>query len=264
MSIHHEHTPGRAHWVYTHPRQESLNRQLLQTGAEALSAQYDVTVSDLYADGFDPALSERDLGSLAATPGNVAELAGEAYERGEIEPDVRREQERVAEAELLVLQFPLWWYGPPAMLKGWFDRVLQAGFAHGDLEESGLPLRYGDGGLSGRRALVVVTTGDDARTLGPRGVSGDLESLLFPITHGVLWYVGIETLELHVVHDADGLEPADREREEQRLVERISTVPHERGRRFRRLRDGDYERGSRALHEDIHPGRTDLGIHYRG
>jgi NAD(P)H dehydrogenase (quinone) len=221
MSIHHEFTPGRAHWVYTHPRQDSLNRQLLQAGTEALSAQYDVTVSDLYADGFRPALSERDLGSLATTRGNVAELAGEAYERGEVEPEVRREQERVAEAELLVLQFPLWWYGPPAMLKGWFDRVLQTGFAHGDLDEDGLPRRYGDGGLAGRRALVVVTTGDDERTLGPRGVSGDLESLLFPLTHGALWYVGIEALALHVVHDADGLGPADRERERQRLIERV-------------------------------------------
>ncbi|MBE2999655.1 NAD(P)H-dependent oxidoreductase [Nocardiopsis sp. HNM0947] len=265
MNSFHEPTPGRAHWVYTHPRRDSLNRHLLRAGSAALSEQYDVTVSDLYADGFDPALGERDLGSLSAVPGNLAELTGDAYARGEVEPDVRREQERLAAAELLVLQFPLWWYGPPAMLKGWVDRVLQTGFAQGEFDEdTGLPRRYGDGRLMGRKALVIVTAGDDRRTLGPRGVSGDLESLLFPLTHGALWYVGIETLDLHVVHDADGIDDAGREQQAGLLVERVKGLADERGRPFRRLQDGDYGRETRALREDIHPGRTDLAIHYSG
>ncbi|WP_433869125.1 NAD(P)H-dependent oxidoreductase [Saccharopolyspora sp. CA-218241] len=264
MSAFHEPTPGRAHWVYTHPQRDSLNRHLLRAGTAALSERYEVTVSDLYAEGFAPALGERDLGSLSGSPGNLAELAGEAYARGEVESDVRREQERLAAAELLVLQFPLWWYGPPAMVKGWLDRVLQTGFAQGEFDETtGLPRRYGDGRLMGRKALVIVTAGDDQRTLGPRGVSGDLESLLFPLTHGALWYVGIEALDLHVVYDADGLDEAGRRQQAERLTERITGLPDERNRPYRRLLDGDYGRDTRALHEDVHPGRTDLAIHYR-
>lgn len=81
------------------------------------------------------------------------------------------------------------------MLKGWVDRVLQTGFAQGEFDEStGLPRRYGDGRLIGRKALIVVTAGDDQRTLGPGGISGDIDTLLFPLTHGALWYVGIEAL----------------------------------------------------------------------
>ncbi len=263
MNTFHEPTPGRAHWVYTHPRRDSLNRHLLSAGSGALSEQYEVTVSDLYADGFTPALSERDLGSLSGAPGNLAELTGDAYARGEVEPEVTREQERLAAAELLVLQFPLWWYGPPAMLKGWVDRVLQTGFAQGELDETtGLPRRYGDGRLLGRKALIIVTAGDDERTLGPRGVSGDLESLLFPLTHGTLWYVGIEALDLHVVYDADGIDGAGRPQEAERLVNRITGLADERSRPYRRLLDGDYDREARALHKDVHPGRTDLAIHY--
>lgn len=68
MNSFHEPTPGRAHWVYTHPRHDSLNRHLIRAGSAALSEQYEVTVSDLYADGFDPALSERDLGGLSGVP----------------------------------------------------------------------------------------------------------------------------------------------------------------------------------------------------
>lgn len=263
MNTFHQPTPGRAHWIYTHPRRDSLNRHLLQAGSAALRENYDVTVSDLYADGFVPALGEGDLGSLSGAPGNLAELTGEAYALGEVEPEVRREQERLAASELLVFQFPLWWYGPPAMLKGWLDRVLQTGFAQGEFDESaGMPRRYGDGRLMGRKALVVVTAGDDQRTLGPRGVSGDLESLLFPLTHGALWYVGIETLDLHVVYDADGLDDAGRAREVDRLVERIGGLPDEVGRPYRRLLDGEYDRETRALRTDVHPGRTDLAIHY--
>jgi NAD(P)H dehydrogenase (quinone) len=260
MTITHTFEPGNALWVYAHPRRESFNARLFQAGTEALSARYRVQTSDLYAQGFDPVLGDRDLGELAGKPGNIAELAGEAYTRGQLPADVRDEQAKLAAAELLVLQFPLWWYGPPAVLKGWFDRVLTSGFAYGDLDEDGVPRRYGDGGLTGRRALIVVTAGEDAASIGPRGISGDLESLLFPVTHGVLWYVGVDVLDLHVVHDADSLDAAGVERETTRLRERLRAVDTEQPRPFRRLRDGDY-RGTRALRDDLLPGRTDLGIH---
>src|SRR5690606_12948921 len=129
-----------------------------------------------------------------------------------------------------------WWYAPPAILKGWLDRVLTSGFAFGDLDpHTGMPLRYGDGGLVGRKALIIVTAGDDVRTLGDRGISRDLDSLLFPLTHGALWYTGVETLPLHVVHDADVLDTAGVERETQRLTERLQGVATEPVRRFRKL-----------------------------
>lgn len=253
--------PGTALWVYAHPRRGSFNDRLFHAGVETLSGRYEVATSDLYAQGFDAALSDRDLGVLSGEPGTIAELAGEAYARGQLPADVREEQSKLAAAELLVLQFPLWWYGPPAILKGWFDRVLTSGFAYGDTDpDLGVPRRYGDGGLAGRRALVVVTAGEDARSIGPRGISGDLESLLFPVTHGVLWYVGIEALDLHVVHDADTLDADLVSREVARLRERLSGIDTEPARRFRTLRDGDY-RGTRALRADLLPGRTDLGIH---
>jgi NAD(P)H dehydrogenase (quinone) len=261
MTITHPPTPGNALWLYAHPRRGSLNDRLFQEGTTALAARYTVTTSDLHAQGFDPVFSNRDLGDLADTPGNIAELAGEAHARGQLASDVSQEQAKLAAAELLIVQFPLWWYGMPAIMKGWFDRVLTNGFAYGDLDpELGVPRRYGDGGLAGRRALIIVTAGEDARSIGPRGISGDLESLLFPLTHGVLWYVGIEAHELHVIYDADSLDPEGVEREVERLRQRLRTVHAEPAHRFRSLRDGDY-RGTRALRPELMPGRTDLGIH---
>jgi NAD(P)H dehydrogenase (quinone) len=261
MTILNPPTPGTALWLYAHPRHESFNHRLLRDGANALGERYTVATSDLYTQGFDPVLGAQDLGELASTPGNIAEQAGEAYLRGLLAPDVRAEQEKLAAAELLVIQFPLWWYGMPAILKGWFDRVLSAGFAYGDQDpELGVPRRYGDGGLTGRRALIIVTAGEDEGSIGPRGISGDIEALLFPLTHGVLWYVGIDVLELHVVHDADALDAEAVQREVTRLSDRLRGIDDEPAVPFRRLRDGDY-RGTRALRPELLPGRTDLAIH---
>lgn len=252
-----------AHWVLAHPQQDSLNGRLFRSGVETLSADHDVVTSDLYAQEFDPVLRESDLGRPASRPGGrAAERLAEAYARGELAADVVAEQAKLAASQLLVLQFPLWWYGPPAILKGWLDRVLVGGFAYDDRLDPryGVPRRYGDGGLVGRRALVVVTAGEDPGSIGPRGISGDLESLLFPLLHGTLWYVGIEALALHVVHDADGLDEDGVQREEARLRARLRGIGTEPGRPYRRLRDGEYREG-RALRADLHPGRTDLGIH---
>ncbi len=258
MTISHEPTPNAAHWVLAHPRSSSLNARLFRDGAAELAKTHTVATSDLYADGFRPVLTDPELD---VTLGRAFGAPGGAYGTVAIPDDVIEEQRKLAAAELLVLQFPLWWYGPPAILKGWIDRVLTNGFAYGDMDpELGVPRRYGDGGLSGRRALIVVTVGEDERSIGERGISGDLDSLLFPLTHGALWYVGIETLDLHVVHDADGLDAAGVEHEAERLRARIAGLGAEQPRRYRALRDGDYQ-GTRALRSDIHPGRTDFGIH---
>ena len=264
MTISNPPTPGSALRLYAHPRRESLNDRLFRKGTEALAEHYTVSTSDLYAQDFDPVLRESDLGDLAADSGNVGELLGEAHARGELTAEVQAEQAKLAAAELLIIQFPLWWYGMPAILKGWFDRVLTSGFAHGDLDpDLGVPRRYGDGGLSGRRALVVVTAGEDARSIGSRGVSGDLDALLFPLTHGMLWFTGIETLDLHVIHDAESLDGPGVDQEVERLRSRLAGLHTEPSRPYRRLRDGDYQ-GTRALHPELRPGRTDLAIHLAG
>jgi len=113
-----------------------------------------------------------------------------------------------------------------------------------------------------RQPLPQGSRGDE-RSIGPRGIRGDLESLLFPITHGVLWYTGIEVLDLHAVYDADALNSTQVDHEVKRLRERLDSLDTETPHRFRALRNGDY-RGTRALHADILPGRTDLGIHCAG
>ena len=96
MSVDHPPTPRSVLWVLAHPRQESLNGHLFRSGVEALARDRDVMTSDLYAQGFDPVLGARDLGELAGEPGNLGELAGQAYVRGQAPSDVQAEHEKLA------------------------------------------------------------------------------------------------------------------------------------------------------------------------
>lgn len=86
--------------------------------------------------------------------------------------DVAAEQRRLREIDLLVMQYPIYWYGMPAILKHWLDSVLTRGFA------------YGEGGdaLRGKSLRVAVSTGAPPEAYTPQGVHGyPLEIFLRPI-----------------------------------------------------------------------------------
>lgn len=251
-------------YVYVHPDERSFNRQLFDAGRAALERTHDVATSDLYAMDFNPALTRADLGDFAPADAPFLDRWARAYAEGQLPADVRGEQQKLLDADLVVFQFPLWWYSVPAMLKGWFDRVFASGFGFDVIDpESGLPRKYGDGVLVGKRALISVSLGEGLRSIAPRGISGDIESLLFSLTHGTLFYAGIEPLPLHVIADADDLGPADVDREIRRFTERIAALAEEMPTPYRTMLSGDYRPG-RALREEFAPGRTDLGIHRVG
>jgi NAD(P)H dehydrogenase (quinone) len=104
------------HYVYCHPLPESFHAAIR---AEALAglkeAGHTVDLCDLYAEKFDPVLSpdeRRDYHDLSLNQRHVAD-----YVR------------RLKTADALICQFPVWSFGPPAMLKGWMDRLLMPGVA---------------------------------------------------------------------------------------------------------------------------------------
>lgn len=225
--------PENAHalWVFAHPRGDSLNATLRDAGVARLRADgWSVDVADLYAEGFDPILVD---------------------EGGD---DVRAEQRRLLAADLVVLQFPLWWYGPPAMLKGWIDRVFERGFAY-DVPDpaTGRNRKYGDGGLAGRRALAVVTAGDRANSISPRGISGDVEDLFWPLLHGTFWYTGMEALAPQLITDVHGIDADGARRLAQELAERLGTVGTEAPIPYLPMTDEYYDH-SIALHPHVAAG----------
>lgn len=125
--------------IYSHPYSKSFNHALKDSVKTALnSCGCDVRVRDLYAEGFNPVLSVKDLAGMR---------------QGKSSSDIQKEQEQVAWANVLVVIHPIWWTGLPAMMKGYIDRVFSFGFAY--TYENGTP----KGLLTGKKVFIINTTG---------------------------------------------------------------------------------------------------------
>jgi NAD(P)H dehydrogenase (quinone) len=176
--------------VHAHPEPRSFNAALRDAACETLAAQgYTVEVSDLYAQAFDPVAGRGDFTTcLDADRFNLSLEQRHAVVHGGLAPDVARELDRLLRADLLVLQFPLWWFGMPAILKGWIDRVFLSGTVYG---RSAV---FERGRLRGKRAVACVTTGAPESAFGPDSLNGELLSLLAPLHRGVLGFTGMTVL----------------------------------------------------------------------
>lgn len=224
---------------------------------------HEVQESDLYAMGWNPVVDHADFGHDAGSRLDVLE-SQRALESGELAPDIRREQDKLCRADTVIVQFPLWWFGMPAILKGWFDRLFVQGFAQGVLDpHTGRAQRYGNGGLAGRRAMVVTTVGANARTTGPRGIHGDINEVLFPVTHGTLWYAGMEVIAPFVVNGAVKLSTDEYEIAAARLTARLESLESAETVPFRHQNGGHYD-DHLELRPEHAPGEVGISVHYDG
>ncbi|GAP82866.1 putative NAD H dehydrogenase [Rosellinia necatrix] len=237
--------------VFAHPEPQSLNGALLRVTVDELTAQgHEVRVSDLYAMRWKSQADRADFPRLPPDARlQVARASGEAYASGGLTDDVEREQEKLRWADAVVFQFPLWWMGMPAILKGWFDRVYAFGFAYGLGEHSDARWgdRYGEGTMLGKRALLVVTAGAWREHFSARGVNGPIDDVLFPITHGMLYYPGFEVLPSFVAYRTDRLGDAGFESTADELRQRLRAIADTKPIAYRPQNGGDYEIPSLTL-----------------
>lgn len=115
--------------VFAHPERKSLNGQLLDEVINQLKIQGDeFKTSDLYDMGWK---SEVDINDFPDYPKNkIFQPSYASKNYHQFTPDVIEEQNKLIWADTVLFVFPLWWYNPPAILKGWFDRVFSSGFAY--------------------------------------------------------------------------------------------------------------------------------------
>jgi len=187
--------------VHAHPEPTSLTRQLVDVSVQTLQQQgHEVLQSDLYAMRWKAVFDEHDFPDRADPERlSFVKESGHSYLGGQQSADIAAEQQKVFAADAVILQFPLWWYGMPAIMKGWVDRVWAYGLAYG-YKDGGNTYRFGDGAFKGKRAVLSVAVGGPEQDYSPRGINGPLEQLLFPITHGTLFFPGMDVLPTHAVY----------------------------------------------------------------
>jgi len=256
----------KVHLVFAHPEPQSLNASLRDVAIGELQSQgHEVRVSDLYAMGWKAQVDADDFPQRnPAERLRVAVASAEAFAVDGLTDDVRAEIEKLLWADAVILQFPLWWFGMPAILKGWVDRVYAYGFAYGVGEHSERRWgdRYGEGTLVGRRAMLVVTAGGWEEHYAERGINGQIDDLLFPINHGILYYPGFDVLPPFVAYRLDNLRPeqfdavADRLRDRMRGLFLDAPIP------YRQQNGGDYYIPSMHLREGLEqPGTAGIRLH---
>ncbi|WP_087694878.1 NAD(P)H-dependent oxidoreductase [Pseudomonas sp. PE-S1G-1] len=177
--------------VHAHPEPQSFTAALRDQATATLQAQgHEVLVSDLYAMHWNPVASASDFTSRENPDYLVYALEQRLGVKSQsIAADIRQELDKLLWADLLILNFPIFWFSAPAMLKGWIDRVLVSGVCYGGKRF------YDQGGLAGKKALVTVTLGGREHMFGEGAIHGPLEDMLRPILRGTLAYVGFEVLE---------------------------------------------------------------------
>ncbi len=196
--------------VLAHPERLSFNGFLADRAATTFDVLgLNASIADLYREHFDPVEGPQHY-QVRRSLDRFIPMVEQSYSSaaGQFPNGVASELSRARNADIVIFQFPMWWYGPPAILKGWFDRVMLFGEAYSSEQ------RYDRGVFRGRDAILSVTTGSPRDVFSP-GRDGDVEFFLWPI-HYTLHYLGFTVWPAHVCYGIRGNSPPDRSSNEYR------------------------------------------------
>jgi putative NADPH-quinone reductase len=193
--------------VLAHPEPKSFNYAMCQMAIKTLKENgHEVKVTDLYSMNFNPVYDRSNFTTIK-NPNFLKLQIEEIYAAvmdNSYAQETKIEQEKVEWCDLMIWQFPLWRFAPPAILKGWTDRIFTSGrfFKDGGYYESGT--------MKGKKALLSVTTGSPIETYTKDGFHGDMLGILRPINRGVLECVGFSVLESEINYSVAHLTDVER------------------------------------------------------
>lgn len=167
--------------ILDHPDPGSFSAAIAREfcfGAE--SAGHTSELVDLHAEGFDPRWSMSDIEGDAA---------------GHAPADIKAEQDRIGRADAIGFVFPLFWWGMPAMTKGWIDRVWSWGWAYDQLEDPDKSLQRP------RTGVLLVPAGARSDEMDDLGSKTAMETAWLSGTFG---YFGFEKRELILLNGSKG------------------------------------------------------------
>jgi len=209
--------------VLAHPEHRSFNGAMFRTAVDTFSADgHEVRTSDLYAMPFNP-VSGRHNFITVKDPDyfkqQIEEMhATEAYGFAD---DIEAEIQKMEWCDLMIWQFPLWWFGLPGILKGWVDRVFAMGRTYGGQRI------YANGAFKGKRAMLALTTGGPMAAYVKGGFNGDINAILRPVHRGMLQFTGFEVLAPQIAYGPVRLEQDQRAELLAAYAARLKTIAAE-------------------------------------
>eukprot|EP01029_Cantina_marsupialis_P025777 TRINITY_DN6834_c0_g1_i1.p1 TRINITY_DN6834_c0_g1~~TRINITY_DN6834_c0_g1_i1.p1 ORF type:complete len:247 (-),score=67.80 TRINITY_DN6834_c0_g1_i1:10-750(-) len=195
--------------VYCHPEPKSFGNGLKCRAVETFEKMgMEVTVSDLYEMKFNPKTGQdnfKDLQNEECYNQKDEEL--HATDTNTYADDIAAEHKKIQESDFILFVFPIHWFSTPAILKGWFDRVLSNGVSYGG--KFGM---FEDGAYKGKRAMITCTTGAPEMMYdSEKAMNGDIHTqVLYPINRGTLAFCGWTVLPPFVAYSPAHCEEEDR------------------------------------------------------
>lgn len=205
--------------IYAHPEPQSMNSAMFKSAIDTLiNAGHEVKVSDLYAMQFNP-VSDRSNFTTVNDPTFFKQQLEEEYasQANGFAAFIKEEQQKVEWCDLMIWQFPLWWFSVPAILKGWVDRVFAMGrfYGNGRIYENGV--------FCDKKALLSITTGGpEANYIKDR--YGDLSVILHPLQRGILEFTGFSVLRPQVIYGTERQSPESLSLEVETWKIRLSNI----------------------------------------
>lgn len=189
--------------IYAHHEPSSFTAAMKNLAIEILSRQgHNIVVSDLYGQGFSPLAQKWDF---VTTSGGHFNYMLEQKHAAKLDlafsPDILAEIQKIQAADIIIFVAPLWWSTAPAILKGWFDRVMAMGVAwdSGKIFQNGL--------LRGKQAVLIMSAGAPADYFSSAGAyKTSPVQMLHHINHGILAFCGLNVHEPFVALDVLGLD----------------------------------------------------------
>ena len=194
--------------LYWHPEPKSFNGAMFRAARDELTAiGHKVMVSDLHEMHFNPVSGRHNFTSVN-DPDYFKQQLEEmlATDNEGFAYDIETEINKIESCDLMIWQFPMWWFGLPATLKGWVDRVfvMKRIYGGGHIYETGV--------FRGKRALLSLTTGGPEEAYLKGGFNGDIMSILRPLHRGMLQFVGFDVLRPHIVYGPVHLTEEERDK----------------------------------------------------
>ena len=208
--------------VFAHPEPNSLNGVMKDLAARILRDKgHEVKISDLYGMRFKAVLDQSDFSQRQNDEQfNPMMEQMNSVGTGSLSQDIKDEVEKIKWADMIIFQFPVWWTSPPAILKGWFDRVFLPGIVH-NIAEGKL---YDTGLLKGKKAMLSFTTGATKDVYSSEGPHGDLDEIFKFITHNILELTGLEVLPSIGIYGPAMISKEQVKEELEKFEERISSL----------------------------------------
>lgn len=196
--------------IHAHPENQSFCNSLKHTAEKYFQSQgAEVRISDLYQMGFNPVGDKHDFTQLQNPDFFKYQLEQvHAHQNNLFETSLKTEMDKLEWCDTLIFNFPIWWFGLPAILKGWVDRVFAMGFVYG----AGKGV-YDNGIYKNKMAFLTVTTGGPEIAYGNTGKNGNLETILYPIQHGMFYFTGMTVMPPFICYSPARMTHEEREQQ---------------------------------------------------